>query len=166
MADDPSANFNPGQIPNGPELNLQNVYVKDASFEAPAGPNLGVQEWNPQFGMQMNTSAATLAPDVHEVVLTITLEAKVQDKVAYLVEVKQAGLFVARGYAEEDLRRIVGAYLPSVLFPYARQAVSDLVMRGGFPAFLLPPVNFDALLQQSAEQQAAAAAAAAPQAIN
>lgn len=165
MADDISAGFTPDQTPTGPDLNLQNVYVKDASFEAPAGPNLGIPEWNPQFGMQMNTSATTLAPDVHEVVLTITLEAKIQDKVAYLVEVKQAGLFTARGYSEDDLRRIVGAYLPSVLFPYARQAVSDLVMRGGFPPFLLPPVNFDALLAQSAEQQAAGAVSA-PSSVN
>lgn len=164
MADDFSAGAVPGAAPGGPELTLQNVYVKDASFEAPAGPNLAVSEWNPQFGMTMNTAATTVAADVHEVVLTITLEAKIADKVAYLVEVKQAGLFVARGYAEEDLRRIVGAYVPSVLFPFARQSVSDLIMRGGFPPFLLPPVNFDALLQQSAEQQAAAGAA--PQAIN
>ena len=113
--------------------------------------------------MTMNTAATTVAPDVHEVVLTITLEAKVADKVAYLVEVKQAGLFVARGYADEDLRRIVGAYVPSVLFPFARQSVSDLILRGGFPPFLLPPVNFDALFQQSAEQQAAGSA---PQVVN
>ena len=163
MADDFSVGGAPGSIPGAPELALQNVYVKDASFEAPAGPNLAVNEWNPQFGMTMNTAATTVAPDVHEVVLTITLEAKVADKVAYLVEVKQAGLFVARGYADEDLRRIVGAYVPSVLFPFARQSVSDLILRGGFPPFLLPPVNFDALFQQSAEQQAAGSA---PQVVN
>lgn len=163
MSEEFSAGAAPGTATGAPELTLQNVYVKDASFEAPAGPNLGVAEWNPQFGMSMNTAASTVAPEVHEVVLTITLEAKVADKTAYLVEVKQAGLFVARGYADEDLRRIIGAYVPSVLFPYARQSVSDLIMRGGFPPFLLPPVNFDVLLQQSADQQAAAAA---PQAFN
>jgi preprotein translocase subunit SecB len=163
MADDFSPGAAPGGLPGAPELALQNVYVKDASFEAPAGPNLNVAEWNPQFGMTMNTAATTVAPDVHEVVLTITLEAKVADKVAYLVEVKQAGLFVARGYAEDDLRRIVGAYVPSVLFPFARQSVSDLILRGGFPPFLLPPVNFDALYQQGADQQAADAT---PQIIN
>lgn len=165
MADDFTPGSAPGATPAaGPELTLQNVYVKDASFEAPAGPNLAVAEWNPQFGMTMNTAASTMAPDVHEVVLTITLEAKIAEKVAYLAEVKQAGLFIARGYLEDDLRRIVGAYAPSVLFPFARQAIADLVMRGGFPPFLIPPVNFDALFQQSAEQ--AAAGAGAPQAIN
>ncbi len=148
----------------GPELNLQNVYVKDASFEAPSGPNLAVAEWNPQFGMSMNTTANMVGPDAHEVVLTITLEAKIADKVAYLVEVKQAGLFIARGYLEADLRRIIGAYVPSVIFPYARQTISDLIMKGGFPPFLLPPVNFDVMLEQSMAQ--AAANAPAPSAFN
>ena len=159
------------QIPTGPaadtqptaqELVLQNIYIKDSSFEAPTGPNLQVTEWNPQFNLNMNTSASTMADTVHEVVLTITLEAKIADKVAYLVEVKQGGLFTIRGYSEDDTRRVVGAFCPGVLFPYARQAVSDMIMRGGFPPFLLPPVNFDALYQQSLEQQAARAAAPQP----
>jgi preprotein translocase subunit SecB len=102
----------------------------------------------------MNTQGATVAQDLHEVVLTITLEAKIADKVAYLVEVKQAGLFVIRGYSLDETRQIVGAFCPNVLFPYARQAVSDLILRGGFPPFLLPPVNFDALFQQSLQQAA------------
>ncbi|MBS0394273.1 MAG: protein-export chaperone SecB [Proteobacteria bacterium] len=136
------------------DLVLQNIYVKDASFEAPSGPNLQVTEWNPQFNLNMNTTGSTLAENVHEVVLTITLEAKIADKVAYLVEVKQGGLFHIRGYSEDEARRIVGSFCPGVLFPYARQSVSDLILRGGFPPFLLPPVNFDALFQQSLEQAA------------
>jgi preprotein translocase subunit SecB len=103
----------------------------------------------------MNTGASAVAPDLHEVVLTITLEAKVADKVAYLVEVKQAGIFLIRGYDLDQTRQIIGAFCPNVLFPYARQSVSDLILRGGFPPFLLPPVNFDALFQQSMAQQAA-----------
>lgn len=140
------------------ELVLQNIYVKDASFEAPTGPNIQVAEWNPQFNLNMNTSASTMADTVHEVVLTITLEAKIADKVAYLVEVKQGGLFMIRGYSDDDTRRVVGAFCPGVLFPYARQAVSDLILRGGFPPFLLPPVNFDGLFQQSLESAARQAA--------
>jgi preprotein translocase subunit SecB len=139
---------------NAQELVLQNIYVKDASFEAPTGPNIQVTEWNPQFNLNMNTTASMMAESVHEVVLTITLEAKVADKVAYLVEVKQGGLFMIRGYTDDDTRRVVGAFCPGVLFPYARQAVSDLILRGGFPPFLLPPVNFDGLFQQSLEQAA------------
>ena len=136
------------------ELNLQNIYIKDASFEAPNGPNLQVTEWNPQFGMNMNTSATLVAENMHEVVLSITLEAKVADKVAYLAEVKQAGLFLVRGFEVEDLRRILGSFCPNTLFPYVRAAISDLVAKGGFPPFLLPPVNFDQLFAQSMEAAA------------
>jgi preprotein translocase subunit SecB len=152
MADETPTGAAPAADPNAQELVLQSIYIKDASFEAPLGPNLQVAEWNPQFGMNMNTSGATLADNMHEVVLTITLEAKIADKVAYLVEVKQAGVFLIRGYAEEESRRIVASFCPGVLFPYVRQAISDLILKGGFPPFLLPPVNFDALYQQSLEQ--------------
>ena len=154
MADQIPSGIAPAPEQNAQELVLQNIYVKDASFEAPSGPNLQVAEWNPQFNLNMNTTASPLADTMHEVVLTITLEAKVADKVAYLVEVKQGGLFLIRGYTEDDTRRVVGAFCPGVLFPYARQAVSDLILRGGFPPFLLPPVNFDGLFQQSLEQAA------------
>ena len=95
---------------------------------------------------------AVLAENMQEVVLTITLEAKIADKIAYLVEVKQAGVFLVRGYSEDETRRIVASFCPGVLFPYVRQAISDLILKGGFPPFLLPPVNFDALFQQSLDQ--------------
>mgnify|MGYP005820636043 CR=1 FL=1 len=158
MADEIAGGAQPSSQQQGPEVALQNIYVKDASFEAPAGPNIPVEQWSPQFGLNMNTAGATVGQDLHEVVLTITLEAKIGEKVAYLAEVKQAGVFVVRGYPLEDGRRIIGAFCPGVLFPYARQAISDMILRGGFPPFLLPPVNFDGLYQQSlqqAQQQAA-----------
>jgi preprotein translocase subunit SecB len=152
MADNLTAGLAPAADANAQELMLQNIYVKDASFEAPSGPNIAATDWNPQFGLNMNTNGTTVADNLHEVVLTITLEAKLGERVAYLVEVKQAGVFMIRGYAVDDARRIIGAFCPGVLFPYARQAVSDLILRGGFPPFLLPPVNFDALFQQSLEK--------------
>ena len=158
MADDITTGTAPASDQNAQELLLQNIYIKDSSFEAPTGPNIQVTEWNPQFNLNMNTSAATMAETLHEVVLTITLEAKVADKVAYLVEVKQGGLFMIRGYSDDETRRVVGAFCPGVLFPYARQAISDLILRGGFPPFLLPPVNFDGLFQQSLEQASQRAA--------
>lgn len=162
MADQNSTGTPPAGAEAAQEVTLQNIYIKDASFEAPSGPNIQAAEWNPQFGLNMGTTGATLGPDIHEVVLTITLEAKLADKAAYLVEVKQAGVFTIRGYSIEDSRRIIGSFCPGVLFPYARQAVSDLILRGGFPQFLLPPVNFDALFQQSMEQAQAQAAAQTP----
>ena len=152
MADETPIGAAPAVDPNAQELVLQSIYIKDASFEAPNGPNLQVAEWNPQFGMSMNTTGATVADNMHEVVLTITLEAKIAEKVAYLVEVKQAGVFLIRGYSEDEGRRIIGSFCPGVLFPYVRQAISDLILKGGFPPFLLPPVNFDALFQQSIDQ--------------
>jgi preprotein translocase subunit SecB len=135
-----------------PEFVLQSIYIKDASFEAPNGPNINAATWAPQFGMNMNTTGTTLADNVHEVVLTVTLDAKINDTVAYLVEVKQAGVFLMRGYSAEDARRLVTTFCPNVLFPYVRQAISDLINKGGFPPFLLPPVNFDALVAQSMAQ--------------
>jgi preprotein translocase subunit SecB len=150
--------------PNAQELVLQNVYIKDASFEAPSGPNIPMTEWNPQFGLNMNTAGTVVADNLHEVVLTITLEAKVGERVAYLVEVKQAGLFLIRNYPIDEARRIIGGFCPGVLFPYSRQAISELILHGGFPPFLLPPVNFDALFQQSLDQ--AAQGQAQPNAVN
>ena len=152
MADETPIGAAPAADPNAQELVLQSIYIKDASFEAPLGPNLQVAEWNPQFGMNMNTTGTLVGENMHEVVLTITLEAKIAEKVAYLVEVKQAGVFLIRGYSEDEARRIVASFCPGVLFPYVRQAISDLILKGGFPPFLLPPVNFDALYQQSVDQ--------------
>jgi len=142
------------QNAGGVQITLQSVYLKDCSYESPNGPRVpSTQGWEPQFQLNMNTSAEEVAADVREVLLTITLEARQGDAVAYLVEVKQAGLFTVVGASAEDLKRLVGSFCPNVLFPYAREAVSDLVAKGGFPSFLLPLVNFDALFAQAVESQ-------------
>ena len=139
----------------GPQLSLQAVYLKDCSYEAPSGPRME-GEWNPQINLDLHTGANALGPDVREVVLTVTVSAKQGETTLFLVEVKQAGVFVTRNLAEVDLKRAIASICPSVLFPYARAAVSHLVTQGGFPQFLLPPVNFDALYAQQAEKAAAA----------
>jgi preprotein translocase subunit SecB len=141
----------------GPQLALQNVYLKDCSYEAPNGPRVD-GNWNPQINLDLHTSANTLSPELREVVLTVTVSAKQNDVTIFLVEVKQAGLFLMKNLAEPDIRRAVSSVCPGVLFPYARAAVSNLVTQGGFPQFLLPPVNFDALYAQQANQQQPAAA--------
>ena len=128
-----------------PTLSLQAVYLKDCSFEAPQGPRINA-DWNPQIGMDLNTTTSPIQGDLREVVLTITVSAKQAETTLFLVEVKQAGAFLMQGLGEEDLKRAVGSLCPSVLFPYARAVVSHLVAQGGFPQLLLPPVNFDALL--------------------
>jgi len=132
------------QADTGPLLALQNVYLKDCSYEAPSGPRLE-QGWNPQINLDLHTGTTPLTNELREVVLTVTVSAKQNDTTIFLVEVKQAGIFLMRNLPEADLKRAVSTVCPSVLFPYARAAVSNLVTQGGFPQFLLPPVNFDAL---------------------
>jgi preprotein translocase subunit SecB len=150
-------------------VSLQSVYVKDLSFEAPKGPFLPAQSQEPKIQLNLSTATTPVATDVHEVVLSVTLEAKSGDVPVYLAEVKQGGVFTVRGFTADDTRRILGSFAPNVLFPYVRQTVSDLISKGGFPPFFLPPVNFDALYERSVQERAAqqgAAAAAAPQQVN
>ena len=135
----------------GPALALQNVYLKDCSYEAPNGPRVD-GNWNPQINLDLHTAANGVSAELREVVLTVTVSAKQNDVTIFLVEVKQAGLFLMRNLSEPDVRRAVSTICPSVLFPYARAAVSQLVTQGGFPQFLLPPVNFDALYAQQSGQ--------------
>lgn len=132
----------------GPQLALQIVYLKDCSFESPQGPRIG-DNWNPQINLDLNTTVSVLGEDLREVLLTVTVSAKQGEQTAFLVEVKQAGAFVMRNLSDEDMKRALSSVCPGVLFPYARAAVSNLVMQGGFPQFLLPPVNFEALYARS-----------------
>ena len=134
----------PTPADTGTVLALQNVYLKDCSYESPNGPRLD-GNWNPQINLDLQTSSTPLGPEVREVVLTVTVSAKHGEATIFLVEVKQAGLFVVRNLPEPDLKRAISTVCPGVLFPYARAAVSQLVSQGGFPQFLLPPVNFEAL---------------------
>jgi preprotein translocase subunit SecB len=136
----------------GVQVTLQSVYLKDCSYESPNGPRLpDSQAYEPKFQLNMNTTAEQVGPEVREVLLTITLEARQGDATLYLVEVKQAGLFAISGASQDDLKRLVGSFCPNVLFPFAREMISTLVVRGGFPNFLLPLVNFDALFAQASE---------------
>src|SRR5579871_4639579 len=151
------ANEIPGTAPgnelpaDAPVLSLQTVYLKDCSYEAPNGPRVD-GAWNPQVNLDLQTGTSLLSPDVREVVLTVTVSAKQNDVTVFLVEVKQAGLFLMRNLPEADMKRAVSAVCPGVLFPYARHAVSQLVSQGGFPQFLLPPVNFEALYANQGQQ--------------
>jgi len=134
----------PNPADAGAVLALQNVYLKDCSYESPNGPRIE-GNWNPQINLDLQTSSTALGPEVREVVLTVTVSAKHGEATIFLVEVKQAGLFVVRNLPDPDLKRAISTVCPGVLFPYARAAVSQLVSQGGFPQFLLPPVNFEAL---------------------
>jgi len=136
----------------GVQVSLQSVYLKDCSYESPQGPRMpNNQAWEPKFQLSMNTSTEELSPDVREVLLTITVEAKQGEATLYLVEVKQAGMFSISGASTQDMKRLIGSFCPNVLLPFAREVVSDLVIKGGFPNFVLPLVNFDALLAQAVQ---------------
>jgi preprotein translocase subunit SecB len=139
-----------GADPNAPQLSLQSVYLKDCSYEAPNGPRVQ-GEWNPQINLDLHTGVNPLGTDVSEIVLTVTVSAKQGEVTLFLVEVKQAGIFVMKNLGEPEVKRSVASICPSVLFPYARAAVSGLVTQGGFPQFLLPPVNFEALYQRAGD---------------
>ena len=136
------------------EFIIQKIYLKDVSFETPNTPTIFQKEWKPEVSLQLGNSATTLDSDVHEIVITVTITAKLGEETAYLCEIKQAGIFTIKGYSEQDMGLMAGSYCPNILFPYAREAVSDLVVKGGFPQMLLAPVNFDALYQQHKQQQA------------
>lgn len=132
---------------------LQKIYVRDISLEVPNSPEIFTLEWSPKLDVQLNTAVQDLSPEVHHVVLTVTLNARLGERTAYHAEIQQAGVFKLTGFADDEERRaVLGAYCPSVLFPFAREAAADLIQRGGFPAFLLQPVNFDALYHQHRQQ--------------
>ena len=138
---------------SGPQLSIEKIYVKDISFEMPAGPEVFTENWQPEVNMDLNTQARLITDNIYDVELTITVTAKNSDKTAFLVEVKQCGIFNISGVENDTLNGLLGAYCPNVLFPYSREAISDLVAKGGFPQLLLAPVNFDALYAQ--QKQAA-----------
>lgn len=143
--------------PQGPQLAIQKIYVKDLSFEAPHTPEIFLEQTPPQVDLQMHNSAKTLDENTHEVTLTITVTVTIdvdgKDKTVYLVEVKQAGIFHLEGFNEEQLTQIGATACPNILFPYARETISDVIIRGGFPPLLLNPVNFDAVYQQELAKQ-------------
>jgi len=138
------------------QFNIQKVYLKDVSFESPNSPQAFTDgEWKPEVNVQINSSNQKIADDTYEVVLSITVTAKQNDRTAFLVEVKQAGVFSMTGFSDENLAGMVGAYCPETLFPFAREAISEMVSKGGFPQLLLAPVNFNALFTQQMQQRAA-----------
>ncbi|NNM59227.1 MAG: protein-export chaperone SecB [Legionellales bacterium] len=140
--------------PNELGLVIQRIYLKDSSFEAPNAPQVFLEEWKPQIDIEIQNRSQQIGADTHEVVLRIIVTAKLNQKTAFLIDIQQAGIFAIHGATQEQLDPIVGSYCPSILFPYAREAISSLSMHGGFPPVQLAPVNFDAAYQQHKAQQA------------
>ena len=131
-----------------PHFSIEKIYLKDVSFESPIAPAIFTDDWNPEINMNLNSTGKPIENNIFEVELSITVTAKNKDKTAFLVEIKQCGIFSISGMDEANLNGMLGSFCPNILFPYAREAISDLVSKGGFPQLLLAPVNFDALYAQ------------------
>ena len=143
------------------QFSIEKIYVKDLSLENPASPQSFQLTEQPQVEVGLRTRGEQVQPDVYEVVLTITATARAAGKTVFLVEVSQAGIFGIRGVAPDQLQPIVAVHCPTVLFPFAREAVADATMRAGFPPVQLAPINFEALYQQQLAQGAGMVPAAA-----
>ncbi|RDH90199.1 MAG: protein-export chaperone SecB [endosymbiont of Seepiophila jonesi] len=136
------------------ELSIQRIYLKDVSFETPNSPSVFQKEWKPETNVNMNTEVNTLNENIYEVVLNVTVTTKVGEQTAYLAEVQQAGIFSISGFSDQEMGAVVGSYCPNLLFPYVREAISDMVTKGNFPQMILQPVNFDALYAQHQQELA------------
>lgn len=152
MATQPAATL--ASAENQPQFSIQRIYVKDVSFEAPGTPEIFQQEWQPQLHLDLNSKSRLLSPDIYEVILTVTVSAAEGEKTAFLIEVQQAGVFTCQHIPSEQLAGLLGSVCPGILFPYAREVVADLAMRGSFPQLILAPVNFDALYAQQMQEKA------------
>ena len=140
------------------EFHIQRIYIKDVSFEAPNLPTIFHQEWKPQLGFELDTETVQVDEDLYEVALHMTVSTTLEDSgdTAFICEVKQAGVFTIKGLEGIQLQHALASQCPTILFPYARELISNLVNRGTFPALNLSPVNFDALFVDYLERQAAA----------
>jgi len=133
----------------GIKLDLLRIYIRDLSFESPSTPDIFQLKWEPEVKIALNTKAKENNEGFYEVGLVCTATIENQSKTAYIVEVEQVGLFRIEGASKEQMGPLLGSYCPNVLFPYLRETISSTVERGGFPQFLLTPVNFDALYAQA-----------------
>ncbi|MFC3814304.1 protein-export chaperone SecB [Lysobacter sp. GCM10012299] len=139
----------------GPAFTVEKIYAKDVSFEVPGAPAVFNEQAQPQLQMNLNQSVQRLNENAFEVVLGITLTCNAGDKTMYVAEVKQAGVFGLAGFDAQTLDGMLGTHCPNVLYPYARQLISELIQTGGFPPFYLQPINFEALYAEGLRQRAA-----------
>jgi len=142
--------------PKAAQLTLQKIYLKDASFETPMGVKAFQTSWKPKLNQQLQTRHHKLEEGLHEVILITTLSALLgeneKEETAFIVEVQQAGIFKLQAANTEQEKHLINAACPNILFPYAREAIDNLVVKAGFPAISIPPINFDALYQQALQQ--------------
>ena len=136
-----------------PQFQLQRIYLKDLSYEAPKTPQLFREQWKPDVNLEINNNATPVEGNIWEVVLKITVTVKNEDAIAFIAEVSQAGLFLLQGIEGLQKEAILKGVCPNILFPYVRETVTDVVARGTFPQFLLQPINFEAAFAENLRQQ-------------
>ncbi len=136
-----------------PVFSIEKIYVKDLSLEVPNAPQIFLERETPSIEVQIQSAASNIGDGMYEVALTVTVSAKNGETAFFLVEVVKAGIFQIRNVPEQDLEPILAVACPNILFPYARETVSDAINRGGFPPVILAPVNFEALYQQRLMEQ-------------
>jgi len=142
------------QATDGPQFALQRIYLKDSSFESPRSPQTFQSQWKPTINFDIKTRSNKIQDDIYEVVLVLTAEAKLDEQPAFLVEVHQAGVFTCKGFSDQQLELTLATWCPNILFPYARETIDSLVVKGSFPALMLSPINFEALYAQQKQQAA------------
>lgn len=158
---EPEADREPAQG----QVRIEKLYLKDVSFESPNTPNVFQQDWKPEIELQINTRSEQVVPKYFDVVVTVTVTARLGEKTAFIAEVQQAGLFQMEGLPDEVIRRTIGIFCPTTLFPYVRETLDSLVVRGGFPPLNLVPINFEAAYEEAlrhAEAQAAGGSSETP----
>ncbi len=139
-----------------PSFQIEKIYVKDVSLEIPGAPQVFLEAKGPALEIQVRNESAQFAEGLYEVVVTVTVTARAGDKTQFLAEASQAGIFSVRGVPPGDLEPLLAVACPTILYPYARETISDLITRGGFPPVLLAPVSFEALYAQRKQQLAEA----------
>jgi len=138
--------------PNEQQFAVQRLYIKDLSFEAPMGAEAFTKQWQPAVNQELGNKVNKLDDNNYEVILTITITVKLGEETAFLIEVHQAGIFNITGLEEQQLAHVLNTMCPQILFPYAREAIDNVITKGSFPALMLPPINFDALFAQAVQQ--------------
>ena len=133
-------------------FSIARVYTKDLSLESPKAPKIFEQQWNPKLSLEVDVTNEAISDTLHEVILKLSVTVKTDDDTAFLIEIQQAGVFVIDGFDEDTVEHILGSMCPNILFPYARETIDSLAVKATFPAPMLAPINFDALLEQRKQQ--------------
>lgn len=137
-----------------PQFAIQRIFVKDLSFEAPGAPEIFQKDWKPDLNIDLDTASRKLDGDFWEASLKLSVSVKSNEEIAFICEVEHAGIFTVTNFSEEQRAHLLGSICPEIIFPYAREAISDAVSKGGFPQLLLAPINFEAYYKEKSKTEA------------